>query len=326
MHHNENHIQTPSLQKHRLILKTKWETLSTEERVPYDKQARDHLARQGVISESVADAMRKDKGGSCSRSFLSVQQATGDWCGKNTIVNWLKSQPDFCLYTKRIRPGLTEQNRLKQIAFSEHVHNRWGLPSNQRILWTMSDEKWWFGLVARTFAKMCPALGIAKEVFAVHHKKHISKVMAHATVGYCFTGNPENGGEGLLLGLNRCQAFKVAQKSYKGKGGIRINKGDCLLTDCNVTGTDTGTPVKPKFALRNLWEYGLLPSLDALVAVGGLCAGAIVVHQEDNAGSDPIPLKAHSLHHTYALTLHVPICFPEFCHKAHIKKAGTTHG
>jgi hypothetical protein len=40
----------------------------------------------------------------------------------------------------------------------------------------MSDEKWWFGLVARTFAKMCPALGIKKEVFAVHHKKHIAKV------------------------------------------------------------------------------------------------------------------------------------------------------
>jgi hypothetical protein len=46
----------------------------------------------------------------------------------------------------------------------------------------MSDEKWWFGLVSRTFAKMCPALGIEKEVFAVHHKKHISKVMAHATL------------------------------------------------------------------------------------------------------------------------------------------------
>jgi hypothetical protein len=47
----------------------------------------------------------------------------------------------------------------------------------------MSDEEWWFGLVSRTFAKMCPALGIEKEVFSVHHKKHISKVMAHATVG-----------------------------------------------------------------------------------------------------------------------------------------------
>ena len=93
-------------------------------------------------------------------------------------MQWLKAKPDFCLYTKRIRPGLTEVNRQKQIAFSHHVHNRWGLGKDQNILWTMSDEKWWFGLVSRTFAKMCPALGIHKEVFAVHHKKHIAKVMS----------------------------------------------------------------------------------------------------------------------------------------------------
>jgi hypothetical protein len=109
--------------------------------------------------------------------------------------------------------------------------------------------------------------------------------MAHATVGYCFEGDPENGGQGLLIALNRCQAFKVAQKSYRGKGGVKVVKGDCLLTDCNVTGTDIGTPDKPKFALKALWEYGLLPTLDALVGPGGQCEGAMVIHQEDNAGS-----------------------------------------
>jgi hypothetical protein len=36
----------------------------------------------------------------------------------------------------------------------------------------------------------------------------IAKVMAHATVGYYFKGDPENGGEGLLIGLNHCQAYK----------------------------------------------------------------------------------------------------------------------
>jgi hypothetical protein len=129
-------------------------------------------------------------------------QATGDWCNRSTIIHWLQSKPDYCMYTKRIRPGLTEENRVKQIAFSKHVHNRWGLGPNAKILWTMSDEKWWFGLVTRTFAKMCPTLGIEKEVFSVHHKIHISKVMAHATVGYCFTGDPENGGEACLIQLH----------------------------------------------------------------------------------------------------------------------------
>jgi hypothetical protein len=82
------------------------------------------------------------------------------------------------------------------------------------------------------------------------------QVMAHATVGFCFEGDPELGGEGLLIGLNRCQAFKVAQRAYRGKGGIKVVKGDCLLTYCNVTGTDVGSPDKPKFALRALWEFG----------------------------------------------------------------------
>jgi hypothetical protein len=77
----------------------------------------------------------------------------------------------------------------------------------------------------------------------------LMQVMAHATVGFCFEGDPELGGEGLLIELNRCQAFKVAQRAYRGKGGIKVVKGDCLLTDCNVTGTDVGCPPdKPKFA------------------------------------------------------------------------------
>jgi hypothetical protein len=129
-----------------------------------------------VIKEAVVNALQKEKGGNCSRSYASVAKDTGDWCSSQTIFNWLKSQPDFCMYTKRIRPGLTETNRQKQIDFSAHVHNRWGLQGNRKILWTMSDEKWWFGLVSRTFAKMCPALGFKKEVFSVHHKNHIAKV------------------------------------------------------------------------------------------------------------------------------------------------------
>jgi hypothetical protein len=73
-----------------------------------------------------------------------------------------------------------------------------------------------------------------------------------------------------------------------------------ILTDCNVTGTDLGTPDKPKFALRPLWEFSLLPSLDALVAVGGQCEGAIIVHQEDNAGK-----PYYDLHKLSSMFLHL---------------------
>jgi hypothetical protein len=132
--------------------------------------------------------------------------------------------------------------------------------------------------------KCAPRSASKRKFFTCHHKNHIGKVLAHATVRYCFTGNPENGGEGVLVDLHRFQAFKVAlNKKHLGQDGITYDEGDVIAADCNVTGTDRGTPSKPKFPLKSLWEHVLIPSLESLVAPGGRCAGATVVHQEDNA-------------------------------------------
>ncbi len=123
------------------------------------------------------------------------------------------------------------------------------------------------------------------------------KVMGHGTVGYCFTNDPEEGGEGILIGLHRCQSFKVMKRKVNeqsvdadtgrrtSKGNaVKYNRGDLILVDCNVTGSTYGTPSVPKFPLIQLWTTCLLPELEALVAPGGRCEGAVVVHQEDNAG------------------------------------------
>ena len=65
---------------------------------------------------------------------------------------------------------------------------------------------------------------------------------------------------------------------------IKRRKGIPYKVDCNVTGSDRGTPTAPKFALKDLWEYTLIPSIEKLVAEGGPCEGATVIFQEDNAG------------------------------------------
>jgi hypothetical protein len=213
------------------------------------------------------------------------------WCSYKTIERWLKSHESYASYSKNVKPGLTEANRVKQVSFAKRVHDRWGLPLHTKILWCMSDEKWWFGLVARTFAKMCPELGVEKKSFSAHHKSHINKVMGHATVGYMFWDNPENGGKGFLIGLHRCQNFKVVArttnvttidpitKKQKRKGNpVKHKLGDVVLVDCNVKGSDIGTPTDPKFALRTLWEEIILPAYDALTAVGGPAEGAVIVH------------------------------------------------
>ena len=70
---------------------------------------------------------------------------------------------------------------------------------------------------------------------------------------------------------------------YKGNP-IKHHEGVPYLVDCNVTGSDRGTPTSPKFALKDLWEYTLIPSIEDMVKVGGPCEGATVILQEDNAG------------------------------------------
>jgi hypothetical protein len=86
--------------------------------------------------------------------------------------------------------------------------------------------------------------------------------------------------------------WKVQQQTIDAETGkrhskgnpIKFNRGDLVLTDCNVTGSNYGTATKPTFPLMELWTTVLPPELDALVKIGGPCARVIVVHQEDNAG------------------------------------------
>ena len=48
---------------------------------------------------------------------------------------------------------------------------------------------------------------------------------------------------------------------------MKFNRGDLVMTDCNVTGSNYGTATKPKFPLLELWTTVLLPELEALVNV-----------------------------------------------------------
>jgi hypothetical protein len=66
----------------------------------------------------------------------------------------------------------------------------------------MCDEKWFHALVLRTNAKACEALGMLKSSYSA-----TGKVMLHCTVGYLFTDDPELGGQGFLIGCNRCAAW-----------------------------------------------------------------------------------------------------------------------
>jgi hypothetical protein len=100
---------------------------------PYEKKARDHAARQKGAKEEIKDNLNRNG----RRSYASLEKAINQWCSKMTIIRYLKGNEDYITYSQNVRPLLSEGNRLKQVKFSEHVRNRWGLGPDQKILWTM---------------------------------------------------------------------------------------------------------------------------------------------------------------------------------------------
>jgi hypothetical protein len=110
--------------------------------------------------------------------------------------------------------------------------------------------------------------------------------MVHCLVGYLFTDDPELGGQGFLIGCNRCAGLKVSLRGIRYSSRdpvtkkltftgnpIKHAKGIPYLVDCNVTGTGSNpeTPTKPCFPLKSLWEHCLIPSVEKLVTPGGTC-------------------------------------------------------
>jgi hypothetical protein len=53
-------------------LKEKWNSLTEEEKIPVEKKKQDHMAKQSIMRECVVDALRKAKGGNCSRFYASL--------------------------------------------------------------------------------------------------------------------------------------------------------------------------------------------------------------------------------------------------------------
>jgi hypothetical protein len=95
-------VDMEAKREHKAVLKKLWLTISKEDQVPFEKMARDHHARQPLIKDCVIDGLQKKKGGNCLRSYRSLAKATDEWCNHTTIERWLKSQPTFGTYSKKM--------------------------------------------------------------------------------------------------------------------------------------------------------------------------------------------------------------------------------
>jgi hypothetical protein len=59
---------------HRENLKEKWKTLGEEEKEPFERKQREHMAKQKLMKECITEALAKQKGGNCSRSYASLSK------------------------------------------------------------------------------------------------------------------------------------------------------------------------------------------------------------------------------------------------------------
>ena len=71
--------------------------------------AREHDARQPFIKVQLAEALESE----VAMSFYGLAQYINWWCSPKTIEWWWKRFPGYRMYSKNIKPGLSERNREK---------------------------------------------------------------------------------------------------------------------------------------------------------------------------------------------------------------------
>ncbi len=67
----------------------------------FEKKARDHEACQAGAKEEIKDNLNRNE----RRSYASLEKAINQWCSKNTIIRYLKSNEDYITYSQNVRPS-----------------------------------------------------------------------------------------------------------------------------------------------------------------------------------------------------------------------------
>ena len=265
-----------------------YDSLPGKTKAFWEMKSRSHLARQPGILGEIITFLRVDP----TRSYESVSKAIDEWCSTATIQRFFESLA-VCETIQRVIPFVNSEQRANSVTFAKRVRSNWGLGPG-KYLWIHFDEKWMLGMLLRK-TKVCEALGLDPVKYYAKHRNHITKLMVLALVGFAFEDTPENGGTGVLLGIHRVQAAKIAQKmqrkTTKGpngetqyRGDIIRRAGDVFMVDCELTGASVGTSKCRKMSLLKLFEEAVLIQISDLVRPGAQFAGYRVIFQLDNGG------------------------------------------
>jgi hypothetical protein len=156
-----------------------WKYSTKAQKEVWDIKAREFPRQPATLNRRKSYSIIADK-----RLYGAVSLDIGEWCSATTIQAWLASFKSCSVYVERVLPLLSIVQREKHVKFSKLLRSNWNLPKLKH-LWIHYDEKWFYGFVTQSNAKKCPELGLKKEMHAIYHRNHISKVMAVAFTGYC---------------------------------------------------------------------------------------------------------------------------------------------
>ena len=267
-----------------------YDKLNKDEKMLWEMKAREHDEKQPHIKYIIIEHIKKNP----KISWHALEKRIDYWCSASTIWRWVTSFAGYKCYCERVVPMLSEAQRKSHLEFASRFRMNWNLGPGKYLL-VMYDEKWFWGLVMRRYAKACKELGIEQHNYSAYHKNHINKVMAIAFTAFAFVDSIENGGVAEKLAFIRAQGKKVASKTQKKgvrqpNGSIRYcgdiirQKNDVYNVDCAVTGSNNGSVDDPKCPLLPIFKDIIFPMVEAMVAPSGKYPGYTVVFQGDNAG------------------------------------------
>ena len=124
---------------------------------------------QPYIRDVIVDALIRNP----RESWRELEVDVNFWCSYSAIRRWLMSREGFRYYTERIIPLLSPQQMQKHLYFAKRFRNNWGLGGGKFLL-IMFDEKWFWGMVLRSYAKAIGELGIDPKSFSAYRLRRLS--------------------------------------------------------------------------------------------------------------------------------------------------------
>ena len=266
--------------------------------------AQDCIRAQSLWDE-LKDFLVKTKG---KVPYSTMAQHLGNIVSKTTIMAILKKQQGFYLRKDRILPALDNAAKVRRVIWAHTFWWFWKLakccPTEKvQFVSVHMDEKWFYAIRTRSNCKVLTSIGLEAHDYYAHHKSYLGKIMYVVVTAFVpYNNDFTKGGRVIPVACIRAGKMIEAAKDtykrvYKDDGSYHYppipenlvrRKGKEYFKNLNITGSNKGTPQKPKCSLLKMYKEEIIPALEDKVVSALDMNGTrkiCIVKQEDSAGA-----------------------------------------